>query len=94
MAQGYTQGQPCDLLREHFGLNTASYSTSQNVDSDVFRETANIPGMPARTSHAPDGTAYATQPVNDSWNDRLRGGASPAQVSAGTGKPQQEGVLT
>lgn len=94
MAQGYTQGQPTDLLREQFGLNTGSYSVTNLTDSDFFRETANIDGMPARTGHVHDATAYAAQPVADSWLQRLRWGASPAQVTAGTGQVQQWGQLT
>jgi hypothetical protein len=94
MAQGYTQGAPCDLFREHLGLNNASFSATTLVDSDFWRETANIDGMPARSGHARDATAYGTAPETDSWQERQRGGSSPAQVSAATGKSQRAGQLT
>jgi hypothetical protein len=95
MAQGYTQGAPCDLFREHIGLNQASFSATTLIDSSDFRETANIDGMPARNAHVHDTTAYpGTGPDADSWYERQRGGASPAQVSAGTGKLTRAGQLT
>src|SRR4029077_877347 len=95
MAQGWPAGNPCDLLREHIGLNPTSFSVTTLTDSDFFRETANIDGMPARNTHVHDTTAYAGNgPDADSWQERARGGASPAQVSAGTGKLTRAGQLT
>jgi hypothetical protein len=94
MAQGYTQGAPTTLFREHLGLNIASFAAANLTDADFWRETANIDGMPARTGHVHDATAYATQPAQDSWDQRSRWGASPAQVTAGTGQVQQWGQLT
>jgi hypothetical protein len=72
------QGAPCDLLREHILLNSGSFSTTANTDSDVFRETAITAGMPARLTHVVDGTAYGTQPLTDSWLSRCRWGWTPA----------------
>lgn len=70
---------PCDLLRENMGLNSASYSTTNGVDSDVFRELSGITqGMPARLTHTGDSTAYSTPPLEDSWIIRLRQGWTPA----------------
>jgi hypothetical protein len=95
MANGYGSiGAPCDLFREHLGLNLASFSATSLTDADFFRETANIGPMPARTGHVPDATAYATQPVADSWGQRLKWGATPAQVTSGAGQLEQQGQLT
>jgi hypothetical protein len=66
-------GQPCDHFREHLLLNSGSFSTTANTDSDVFKETAIINGLPSRKGHLPDATAYATQPLTDSWGARVRG---------------------
>lgn len=72
-------GAPCDLFREHLALNASgNFSTTANADSDFFRETANISGMPLRLTHQPDQTAYATQPTQDSWGIQLRQGWTSA----------------
>lgn len=71
-------GAPCDLFREHVLLNSGSFSTTANTDSDVFRETAITSGMPTRLAHVPDATAYGTQPLTDSWLSRCRWGWTPA----------------
>lgn len=72
-------GAPCDLFREHLVLNqTTNYSSTAGTDSDFFRETANISGMPLRLAHVPDATAYGTQPKQDSWGIQLRQGWTPA----------------
>ena len=71
---------PCDLLREHIGLNPGSYSTTANTDGDFFPEISRIDGMPARTTHLHDSTAYSTQPLSDSWGTRLRQGWTPANT--------------
>jgi len=82
------------LFREHVQLNTASFSVTASIDSDLWRETAQIQGMPDRTGHVPDATAYATQPADaDSWQARLRGRASPAAVTT-SGQTSQQGNLT
>ncbi len=85
-------GAPCDLLREHILLNSGSFSTTANTDSDVFRETAITCGMPARVGHLPDATAYTagTPPLTDSWLSRCRWGWTPAQK----GGDGQAGSLT
>ena len=90
MAQGYPQGQPCSVFREHIGLNVTSFSTVASTDSDFWRETANISGMPARGTHTVDSTAYGTQPTSDSWQMRLAGAGSVANSSA----TNQGGQLT
>jgi hypothetical protein len=74
-------GNPCDNFREQMLLNSGSFSTSANADSDVFRETAITSGMPARTSHTTDSTAYGTQPKTDNWLSRCRWGWSPANTN-------------
>jgi hypothetical protein len=96
MASGYPQGQPTDLFREHVALNAASFSATSGVISDLWRETANIGPMPARNTHSQDTTAYAAQPAQgDSWQVRLRGYQSPAQVTAGiAGATSSQGQLT
>jgi len=71
-------GAPCDLFREHILLNSGSFSTTANTDSDVFRETAITAGMPARLAHNPDATAYGTQPLTTDWLARCRWGWTPA----------------
>ncbi len=75
-------GNPCDLLRENILLNSGSYSTTANTDSDVFRETAITMGMPARVAHTIDATAYTAggPPKTDSWGSRCRWGWSPANL--------------
>lgn len=83
-------GNPCDLDRENILLNSGSYSTTANTDSDVFRERAITSGMPARVGHVVDATAYGTQPKTDSWLSRVRWGWSPAN----TGSDGQAGSLT
>ena len=70
-------GAPCDLLREHILINSSSFSTTANTDSDVFRETAITSGMPARLTHVVDATAYGTQPLTAEWLSRCRWGWSP-----------------
>jgi hypothetical protein len=77
-------GNPCDLDRENILLNSGSYSTTANIDSDVFRERAITCGMPTRLSHVPDATAYTagTPPLTDSWLSRCRWGWSPANKAS------------
>lgn len=96
MAIGYTQGQACDLFREHVGLNTASFTATNSVISDFWRETANIGPMPSRNTHSQDTTAYASQPaLGDSWQVRERGYQSPAMATAAiAGASSQQGGLT
>src|SRR4029077_21195320 len=94
MAQGWPAGNPCDLLREHIGLNPTSFSVRSLTDADFSRETANIDGMPARTTHVYDTTAYAGNgPDADSWQERARGGASPAPGAGGHRKPTAGGAV-
>lgn len=71
-------GAPCDLSRENILLNSGSFSTTANSDSGEFRTDAITSGMPARLTHVADATAYATQPLTDSWLSRCRWGWSPA----------------
>lgn len=73
MAQGHPAGVPIDLFREHLDSNVGSFTGTAAIDSDFFRETANLAGMPARTGHNPDQTAYSTQPATDSWQSQVRG---------------------
>ena len=63
---------PMSVFREHLTVNNGSFSTSQN-DSDLWIYTARVDGTPARTGHLHDSTAYATSPVEDSWEMRLAG---------------------
>lgn len=81
---------PCALFREHVTLNPASFSATANTDADFWRETANIQGLPSRTGHVPDATAYGTQPIEDSWQVRLSGSGSPANANGS----QRAGQLT
>jgi hypothetical protein len=77
-------GAPCDLYREHILLNSGSFSTTANTDSDVYRETAITMGMPARLTHTIDATAYtAGAEEEDSWIAALRFGWSPANLGGG-----------
>lgn len=76
MAQGHPANAVCDLFREHLDCGNQDgthFSNTAATDSDFFRETGNIAGMPARTGHNPDQTAYSTQPVTDSWRAQVRG---------------------
>lgn len=82
-------GNPCALFREHLLLNPTSFSTSNN-NSDFFPETARIDGMPARLAHTHDSTAYAANPIEDSWQVRLSGSGSPANTNGS----QRGGNLT
>lgn len=64
-------GQPCDVYREQLQLNTASYGGN---DSDDYRFNSTISGLPARTSHVPDTTAYAVNGIRtDNWGEHMRG---------------------
>jgi hypothetical protein len=70
MSNGYSSGRVCDLFREHYTDNSTSYAGS---DSDDLRMNANIEGMPSRTGHTHDGTAYSSNNVvSDSWVVHLR----------------------
>ena len=75
-------GAPCDLLREHILLNSGSFSTTAQADSDEFRFNAITSGVPSRVAHVPDATAYGTQPKTDSWLSRCRWGWSPANLTS------------
>lgn len=79
----YKAAAPCELWSENVKLNPASFSSS-NLASDDWRTTASIGSMPARLSHATDTTAYATQPVEDSWTSRYYGNLSPAKATNGS----------
>ena len=63
---------PCDLLTEHLQMNAASYSTTPNTDADDYRWNANISGVPLRTGHTIDSTAYTTAQTADSWYAQLK----------------------
>ena len=86
----FKSAAPCAVFREHMLLNPGSFSTSAQADSDFWRETANIEGMPARPAHVRDSTAYGTQPIEDSWQVRLSGSGSPANTNGS----QRGGQLT
>jgi len=83
-------GAPCSVFREHLALNPGSFSTSAGADSDDWRTTANIEGWPVRPTHVRDGTAYGTQPSEDSWQVRLSGSGSPVNTNGS----QRGGQLT
>jgi len=72
-------GAPCDLMREHVLLNAASFSSDMAAD---FRYDAITSGTPTDLDHAPDTTAYGTQPLTDSWLSRCRWGWSPANKAS------------
>lgn len=77
----FKSAAPCSVFREHLLLNPGSFSTSAGADSDDWRTTANIEGMPARAAHVRDSTAYGTQPTEDSWQVRLSGSGSVANTN-------------
>jgi hypothetical protein len=83
-------GNACDVFREHLLLNSGSFTTTNGVDSDFFPETSRIDGMPARPAHVHDTTAYATNPIEDSWSLRLHGSGSVANTNGS----QRGGNLT
>ena len=69
MAIGWTQGTPCDLMREHIGLNNSSFSATPQ---ESWPDEAFIQAEPFKTNHTSDQTAYATQPTATSWQHQLR----------------------
>ena len=77
-------GAPCDLYREHILLNSGSFSTTANTDSDVYFETAVCNGMPARLGHVIDSTAYTAGAEEErTWYEALKCGWSPANLNGG-----------
>lgn len=67
-------GNPMSVFREHLLVNGASFTGTPY--QDFFPEMARIEGMPARQTHTHDSTDYATNPVEDSWEQRLAGGTN------------------
>ena len=67
----YKAAAPCSLYRENIVLNPGSYSTTAGTTSDDWRFNAITDGTPTRTAHTGDGTAYATQPVFDSFQSQM-----------------------
>lgn len=62
---------PCDLYREQLLLNPTLYGGN---DADDFRFNSTIAGLPTRTSHTIDTTAYPLGSVRtDNWIEHLRG---------------------
>jgi hypothetical protein len=70
---GQVFGAPCSSRYEHLILNSGSYSTVANTDSNSFSYDSLWYGTPARPTHAVDATAYGTQPTQQSWSTRLNG---------------------
>jgi hypothetical protein len=74
MARGSPTGVPCDVWREHYQYNSASYDATPTGDNQ-WVEQGHIDSMPARTAHRYDVTAYGPAPANaisDSWIIHLR----------------------
>jgi hypothetical protein len=71
-------GAPCAVFREHLGLNPGAFGATV---SDFFPEESRIDGMPARLTHQHDVTAYPANPIEDSWQVRLSGSGSPANLN-------------
>lgn len=88
----YRPTGPRENWPEHLECNPGSFSTT--IASDDWRTQASIGSMPARPTHATDTTAYATQPVEDSWYARYFGTLSPAKVSASATGKTTGGQLT
>lgn len=65
-------GNPISVFREQLLVNGASFTGTPY--QDLFVEMARIAGMPARQTHVADTTDYASNPVEDSWEQRLAGG--------------------
>lgn len=66
-------GLVCDVLREHYELNSGSFGSTTGAPTDDFKWLACISGVPTRTARIADTTAYPTMPANgDSWIARCR----------------------
>lgn len=72
-------GNPISVFREQLLVNGASFTGTPY--QDFFPEMARIEGMPAKQTHTHDSTDYASNPVEDSWEQRLAGGCG-AQANA------------
>jgi len=92
-------GNPISVLREHLTVNTASFTgtgTNPTAMNDFFPELARIDGTPARLAKTHDATDYATNPVEDSWEQRLAGGCGAGANASrlGTSANIRGGQLT
>lgn len=95
----YRPAGPREVYLEHMMSNPASFSNaSPSTTSDDWLATAVYPMTPARAANTPtrltDQTAYATQPVEDSWYSRLNGTMSPAKAAASAQGSTRAGQLT
>jgi hypothetical protein len=65
-------GSTIGVLREHLLVNTGSFG---NNVTDDWPELSRVDKTPAKLSHTRDATTYPTNPVEDGWEIRIRGGA-------------------
>lgn len=99
MAVNRTVAGPREDWLTDLQANPASFSTSAAATFDDWGlQSGHYQLSPARVAAGQnlghDGTAYATIPIEESWQQRYRSNLSPAKVTAAAAGATHEGQLT
>jgi hypothetical protein len=99
MAANRTVAGPREDWLTHLQSNPASFTAvAANTFDDWALQSGHYQLSPARVAAGQtlghDGTAYATIPIEEAWQQRYRSNLSPAKVTAAAAGATHEGLLT